>query len=761
MVTFLGVAALGGLLLVIDGLRTQTKRLAELRGPAAVTSTRALSSVIISQAALRDWMLLKDEHFTRQRMTVWDRDIDPALEELTRHSTAWLGDDVRDIEQLNLAKKALHDLREAQWWIEEVSNAPGRYPAQVRYQQTIEPVSRVIVQAVSGLIDLEKQETTFGNKRNLSYMADFRASFLQSQLSLSEYAKAAVPNAVDKYKINIQVARKSLDNLNSNAQELSANQMDLLNWLNPEFVAYEFLANNLLKEVNHRQNTGTMDLAQHLLAQDAGPLAEDASRALKAISDDQIERMARQSARVTFTGKLTTTAGVAVLVGLGLISWLLARLGARHFIRPLQSLSNATRSISTGSRHEPLPIHFDDEIGQLTGAFNEMSDSLTRNRIELEQLAASQRDEANRVRSILDNTVDGIIVTNDRGIIDTTNPAAVRIFGYASEEMTGHNISMLMPEPHRSNHDKYIQNYLETGIGNIMGKGRQVIGKRKDGTTFPMDVAISQFEAQGQTMFTGIVRDITERMQTETKLIAARDEADRANAAKSEFLSRVSHELRTPLNSILGFAQLLEKARLEERSKQQLDRIIRAGKHLLHLINEVLDIASVESGRLTFSAEPVEINSILQETIELMQPLAAERSIVVEIDRGSDIEICAHVDRQRLKQILLNLLSNAIKYNREGGRVDIYWRCAEGMVRLSVADTGLGMNSEQANKIFNPFERAGAERTNIQGTGLGLALTKRLAKAMAGDIECTSQIGEGSIFVLSLPSHESQAKTLH
>jgi PAS domain S-box-containing protein len=260
----------------------------------------------------------------------------------------------------------------------------------------------------------------------------------------------------------------------------------------------------------------------------------------------------------------------------------------------------------------------------------------------------------------------------------------------------------------------------------------------------------------------GITEDVTERRASEQALAAAKLEAERANRAKSEFLSRMSHDLRTPLNAILGFAQLLEMDTLDAEQREGVRHILKGGAHLLDLINEVLDIARIEAGRLSLSPEPVAVAEIVQQAVELVRPLAAQRSITFD-DETVRMDASRHVmaDRQRLKQILLNLMSNAVKYNREGGRVRVTCSTGpEGRTRINVSDTGAGIPAEKLPLLFQPFERLGAEQTVIEGTGLGLMLSKGLAEAMGGTLGVESAVDRGSTFWVELARAEATVETV-
>ncbi len=253
------------------------------------------------------------------------------------------------------------------------------------------------------------------------------------------------------------------------------------------------------------------------------------------------------------------------------------------------------------------------------------------------------------------------------------------------------------------------------------------------------------------------VMDITELRRTYRDLATAveeaskaREAAERANRAKSEFLSRMSHELRTPLNAILGFAQLLDMDELTQDQRENLSQILRGGRHLLSLINEVLDISRIEAGTFGISPEPVDVGSILDEAVGMIRPLAANRSVSISVS-GVERGTCVLADRQRLRQVLLNLFSNAVKYNRAGGRVDLtVAQRLDSRVRISIRDTGEGLGPEKLRRLFTPFDRLGAETGPEEGTGLGLSLSKRLVEAMEGELHVESVVGSGTTFHVDL-----------
>jgi PAS domain S-box-containing protein len=271
-------------------------------------------------------------------------------------------------------------------------------------------------------------------------------------------------------------------------------------------------------------------------------------------------------------------------------------------------------------------------------------------------------------------------------------------------------------------------------------------------------------EAYGETVETGgpapklvgTAQDVTERREVETEL-GRREEIERDYRSRSDFLSRISHELRTPLNAILGFAQVLEMDDLSPTQADSVKQILKGGDHLLNLINEVLEISRLQAGNMTISLEPVEIGTVVAEALTLVEPLAAERQVTFVNKLASRDDCYVEADQQRLKQVLLNLLSNAIKYNREGGTVTVSLEePASGRALILVTDTGMGIPNEKLEQVFVPFDRLGAEGSGVEGTGLGLTLSKLLLEAMNGTLDVESEPYIGSTFIVGLHKSSTQ-----
>jgi PAS domain S-box-containing protein len=351
-------------------------------------------------------------------------------------------------------------------------------------------------------------------------------------------------------------------------------------------------------------------------------------------------------------------------------------------------------------------------------------------------------------RRIIETTSDWVMICDPSGALTYVGPSAERMLGYKPEDVLG-----LRP-PDMAHPDDAAAllaglQWVAEHPGEVVTVAARV--RHKDGSW-------RVFEYMGRTLAPdsfdegaiAFARDITERKHAEEALARAKEDAERANRAKSEFLSRMSHELRTPMNSILGFGQLLARAELPPQQAKSVGHILKAGRHLLNLINEVLEISRIEAGRENFSLEPVALGPVLQEAFGLVRPLAHQHG--VELRKAPWPENAyVRADRQRLVQVLLNLLSNAIKYNRRGGgHVRLSAAEANGRWTVRVEDSGRGIPADRVEQLFTPFSRLGAEQTEIEGTGLGLALSQRLCEAMGGALALESTGEAGSVFRVDL-----------
>jgi PAS domain S-box-containing protein len=347
-----------------------------------------------------------------------------------------------------------------------------------------------------------------------------------------------------------------------------------------------------------------------------------------------------------------------------------------------------------------------------------------------------------------------IVMLDPNGCVVSWNTGAQRIKGFHSDEIVGKHFDTFYP-PEEVTAGKPLQDLEQAAAsGRYEDEGWRI---RKDGSRFWANIVFTAIRDQAGNLrgFAKLTRDLTERRKVEAILTDATAAAEKANLAKSDFLSSMSHELRSPLNAILGFAQLMESDSPAPSAAQSesIIQILNAGWYLLELINEILDLATIESGKLSLSLEPVSLNDLLQECQSMIEPLAQRRGVRMSFPR-SDAAYCVHADRTRIKQVLINLLSNAIKYNTVRGSVvvDCSAKTGSGRVRITVTDTGAGLAPEKLAQLFQPFNRLGQEVNGEEGTGIGLVVSKRLVELMDGSIGVESSIGTGSSFWVELPS---------
>jgi PAS domain S-box-containing protein len=384
----------------------------------------------------------------------------------------------------------------------------------------------------------------------------------------------------------------------------------------------------------------------------------------------------------------------------------------------------------------------------------------------------SRREEAivdveARMRSIVDHVIDGIITIDARGIVDSFNPAAEKIFGYSRAEIVGQNVKMLMPDPYQEQHDAYIGNYLRTGAAKIIGIGREVVGLRKDGTTFPMDLAVSEFQIGGERYFTGIVRDITLRKQLESELrervhklgelereLRRRvDELAEADRQKNEFLAMLGHELRNPLAPMRNAVHLLQMPGAEEtilnRAREMLERQL---QHIVRLVDDLLDVSRIIRGTIELRRQRMDLGAAIARALETTESTMDSHGHELNVTLpGGPTWI--EGDVIRLAQAIGNLLANAAKYSPRPGRIWLSLERGAGTAVVRLRDSGIGIDSKLLPHVFDLFVQGDHSLARSHGgLGIGLTLVKRVCEMHGGSISATSAgAGQGSEFTMTLP----------
>ena len=363
------------------------------------------------------------------------------------------------------------------------------------------------------------------------------------------------------------------------------------------------------------------------------------------------------------------------------------------------------------------------------------------------------RDAEERMRSVVDHVLEGIVTIDERARIESFNPAAERLFGYTRDEAVGQNVKLLMPEPYHSENDQYVLQYLRSSRARLIGSGREVVGRHKDGSSFPMELAVSEFHVGERRYFTGIVRDITERKRLERELrkrIEALDEADRQ---KDEFLAMLAHELRNPLAPMRNALHLLKMPDAEPPVAQHARAIMdRQLSHLVRLVDDLLDVSRIVRGKVELRRELTDLRTIVQRAVETAQPALDAHGHRLQAQLP-DEPVWVHADVVRLAQAIANLLTNAAKYTGPAGNVSLLAGVQDNHAVVTVRDTGVGIPPDMLPRVFDLFVQGDRSLERSEGgLGIGLTLVERLVELHEGRVSAYSAgPGQGSEFTVRLP----------
>jgi PAS domain S-box-containing protein len=369
---------------------------------------------------------------------------------------------------------------------------------------------------------------------------------------------------------------------------------------------------------------------------------------------------------------------------------------------------------------------------------------------DIEERQEARRRADRKFRDLLESAPDAMVIVDAAGSIVLVNSQTVTLFGWKHDELVGKPVETLVPQRFRGAHGGHRSGFFARPKMRQMGAGLDLFGLRKDNSEFPVEISLSPILTEDGPLIASTIRDATERKRSEQILMEA-------NRLKSEFLASMSHELRTPLNGILGFSELLVDLRfgpLNDKQREYIADINECGKHLLQLINDVLDLSKVEAGKMELHVEPCSPRAAMSAVCTLIAPLAQKKKVRLSQTPGTDVDQ-AVLDVQKFKQILFNLLSNAVKFTDAGGTIEIGLQADEpDRLRLVVSDTGIGIAAEDMGRLFEAFRQLdGGLARRFGGTGLGLALTKKIVELQGGSIEVQSEPGKGSTFTVLLPRH--------
>jgi PAS domain S-box-containing protein len=359
-------------------------------------------------------------------------------------------------------------------------------------------------------------------------------------------------------------------------------------------------------------------------------------------------------------------------------------------------------------------------------------------------------------KEVLEAAPDATLAVRSDGRIAVVNMLAEKLFGYGRNEMVGQPVEILVPEAVRALHVGHREGYVSRPTTRPMGAGLELAGRHKNGTQFPVEISLSSIDTEEGLLVSAAIRDITDRKRLQQTLQEQNIELERANLAKDRFLASMSHELRTPLNAILGFTGTLLMGLpgpLNEEQRNQLETVRNSARHLLTIINDLLDLAKIDSGKVELALEAVDCRTVVDDVASSLRPLAEEKGLIFEVE-CPDQTVTGWADRRALTQILLNLANNAVKFTEAGTVRIVVGECAgdngPGAVRIDVVDTGIGISASDRERLFEAFEQVGNAPLTVEGTGLGLHISRKLADLLGATIRCASEPGQGSTFTVEL-----------
>jgi len=405
-------------------------------------------------------------------------------------------------------------------------------------------------------------------------------------------------------------------------------------------------------------------------------------------------------------------------------------------------IASATLAASYAGRQIDLVARLNSEMAQ---------------RVEIERDA--QRARA-RTQAIVDAVADAIVTIDRAGRIRQWSRGAERMFGYSADEVLGADLTILMPAPHRARHHRYVDAFTKTREAKIIGIGRELTAIRKDGSEFPIHLTVTEVKGMDEVLFTGIMHDITERKAAEQALIDARQLAEAASRAKTEFLATMSHEIRTPMNGVLGMANLLSSTALSERQSRLTQSIVRSGQALMTIINDILDFSKIEAGRLDLLEADFEPREVLAEVADMFSEKCSSKGLEFVYFVDESVPTGLRGDPVRLRQVFINLIGNAIKFT-ERGEILVEMAASEThadhvVLNVAVVDSGIGIAPDKREAVFQSFHQADSSMTRSRGgSGLGLAIVKQLVELMGGEIGVDSEIGRGSRFWFTIRAQKS------
>ena len=741
LISHLSLAAIGVLLLLVAffttlWLRSSTHKLALISQPRMEALDHIDRGVYQSATILLNYITLPSQESRVLRNQVWKEFVYPSYKNLKDLTTQDETEINRHLDQLIDLLAELHSI---QAQIESLAHTPEEQPARLLYNQSGMPLYRDLSEAAERLT----RTGGGGFKKSIRRLGeDLEKINLRVLSYLDEGGEAQVLDE-DFAQVNQLLAEAQ--------KEASPLMAPALSGFNAGLLRYQ----SVCHEVFQARQAPDWNRSLYLQSTQMMPLQARVTQAILELDEILGGEIAGDANQATLIA--TVSMGVNLLLVLIMIIsalWFSAKKSAA-ITRPIHHLAHASHAFAAGDLGQDIPVETNDELGDLTITFNRMKNSLV--------------ESYGRHLAIVDSAVDGIITFNHRGLIQSFNRAAEDIFGYTEEEALGINISNLLPgtEEALESLDKYMEQVIKSKVG----KGQEVSVLHKDQGLHPAYISISETLYRSETIYTGLIRDITEQKKMEAKLIRAKEEAQVANRLKSSFLANISHEIRTPMNGILGMTELALETNLNQNQRRYIKAANGGAKSLLKLLNDILDLSKMEGDHLTLEVIGFDLEQLLEECMETLSLDAQKKGLDFILKIEPQVPAFVMGDPTRLRQILVNLIGNAIKFT-ETGSVVIQLSQKERSeqeitLAFSVKDTGIGIPADRIDKIFESFTQTDDSTTRkYGGTGLGTTIAKQLVELMGGKIRVDSTLGQGTTFyfnlILKLPKNQpdERSKTL-
>ncbi|MDF1653485.1 MAG: PAS domain S-box protein [Coxiellaceae bacterium] len=740
----LSLAAIGIVLLVVClitfiWLNRGVDRLFQIDIPLTQAIENTREQVLSSTASLRGWVAIKDKNFVIKRAKQWNKGIYPNLDKIIQLTADYNNPKLTQL--LAPLKSTLLDLNAWQWNIEQVAHTKGNYPAKDFLKTRVLPVANNTISLISILVQEAKNQSNPNNE--LIYKStNFRGLFNSSKSELVAYIMSNNAIELENSRNLLRQAKLALSVINENTPSASPQEQSIIKQINQKFNYYILLIDQLAEEQQNKSN----NIAQLWMSAHAIPISNSLDKLL-----DQMMKITQSETQLKSTALENTVDIILYVIILSIIiliisSISLALFNANHILRPILLLLSATKAMASGQLNKDIPINQKDEIAELTDSFN--------------QMRAQRQLSENKITAIIETAIDPIITINEHGIIQTCNTATTRLLHYNKDELIGSNIAMIMPEPHHSQHDKYIQNYLKTGLKKIIGISRELTVLAKNGIKTPVLLSVSEINLGSERIFTGIIRDLTEIKDREQQRQALENQLQHVQKLESigQLAGGIAHDFNNILNAVSGYATLQHQQLIDTgASSDTIKKINSSVKRASILTNKLLNFAHKSQPDLRL----ININEILTEAVELLQQ-TLPGSISLNLNT-IDEDVFITADSTQLMQVFLNLAINARNAMPNGGDITITSQVtvisqnekpihphlhAGNYSVISIQDTGKGMAPEIIEKIFEPFfttHKLG------EGTGLGLSIVYGILNEHDATILVNSTPGKGTTFTLYFP----------